>query len=140
MRNPNIEHGGMGVVMRALVRCTGCAFIYPGPGSDISEIGKIVWLRARHHRVHCLSHAPSLRFAMGKHLTAHELDSMQAWKMQGVSTIDMYRRLQRARSTGGEMDPTWRPPEGRYVASPTSVEGWRLVAASASSARRMCAR
>ena len=79
MRNPNIEHGGMGVVMRALVRCTRCAFIYPGPGSDISEIGEIVWLRARRHRAHCLSHAPSFRFAMGKHLTAHELDSMQAW-------------------------------------------------------------
>ena len=42
---------------------------------------------------------------MGKHLTAHEFDSMQAWKMQDVSTIDMYRRLQRARSTGGGDGP-----------------------------------
>ena len=91
--------------MCALIRCMRCAFIYPGPGSDISDIGKIVWLKTRHHRDHCLSHTPIFRFAMGKHMTAHELDSMQAWKMQGASTKDIYRRPQRARSAGGGDGP-----------------------------------
>ena len=65
------------MAMRALIKCMRCAFIYPGPGSEISHIGKIVWLKTRHHRGHCSSHTPIFRFAMGKQMTVHELDSMQ---------------------------------------------------------------
>ena len=117
-----------------------CAFIYPGPGSDISDIGKIAWLNTSHYRDQCLSHTPIFRFAMGRHMTAHELDSMQAWKMQGAPTKDIYRRPQRARSAGGGDGPNLATVRRRYAASPLGVEGWGPVAASAPSALRMCAR
>ena len=42
---------------------------------------------------------------MGKHLSAAELDSVQAWKSQGISTLEIHLRLQRARAAGGGDGP-----------------------------------
>ena len=48
---------------------------------------------------------PTPRAAMGKHLTATELDPMQAWKAQGLRTMEIFRRLQHARASAGEGGP-----------------------------------
>ena len=42
---------------------------------------------------------------MGKHFSAAELDSVQAWRSQGSSALEIHRRLQRARATDGGDGP-----------------------------------
>ena len=67
---------------------------------------EIVWLEGRHPQVHTAPYARVLSyFAMGKHLTADELDSVQAWRSQGISTLEIHCRLQHARATGGGDGP-----------------------------------
>ena len=67
---------------------------------------EIVWLEGRQPQVHTAPYARVLSyFAMGKHLTADELDSVQAWRSQGISTLEIHRRLQHARATGGGDGP-----------------------------------
>ena len=51
------------------------------------------------------NHRCSLPFIMGKHLSAAELDSVQAWRSQGTSVLEIHRRLQRARATDGGDGP-----------------------------------
>ena len=67
---------------------------------------EIVWLESRHPLGHSAPHTRVLSYsAMGKHLTADKLDSVQAWRSQGISTLEIHRRLQHARATGGGDGP-----------------------------------
>ena len=92
--------------MRTLTRCTRWAFICPAPGSKMGACIEIVWLEGAQPQVHTAPYARVLSyFAMGKHLTADELDSVQAWRSQGISTLEIHRRLQHARATGGGDGP-----------------------------------
>ena len=68
---------------------------------------EIVWLEGAQPQVHTAPYARVLSyFAMGKHLTADELDSVQAWRSQGISTLEIHRRLQHARATAGGDGPS----------------------------------
>ena len=115
--HPNIEHMGYGVFMRTLTRCMRWAFICPAPGSEMCVCIEIVWLESRQSLGHAAPHTGVLSYsAMGKHLTADELDSVQAWRSQGISSLEIHRRLQHARATGREMDPICRSSGGRCMA------------------------
>ena len=42
---------------------------------------------------------------MGKHLAATELDTMHAWKVEGLSATEIHRRLERERTSDGRPAP-----------------------------------
>ena len=105
MRSPTLSRGAKGWPRARL--CTSrdgrlfipdrdrlCGLLVGLCCSNLTAVGAIV--------------SPALRVAraaMGKHLTADELDRIQQWRVQGLSATEMFRRLQHARTRSGGSGP-----------------------------------
>ena len=106
VRAPNIERGGSGgdrmcirtaLAMGVYLSRTGIGVgrhLVRSSGSSRAASGSTIVLRA-----------PTSQPVMGKHLAATELDTMHAWKVEGLSATEIHRRLERGRTSDGRPAP-----------------------------------
>ena len=63
--------------------------------------------------------------AMGKHFSDVELDHVQAWSTQGMTSKDIHARLARARAPTGDRGPSL--PATATLQSPHAAFPWRAI-------------